>query len=172
VDQLLRDRSVLIPVEVFVQMGLLAQADYEAWRFASIPYLERAVKCNLTKANHILRILQLVTEDRGLRPSRTVYKKRGKGEKIGLRFSKNGNPAVEELYMPRITSQGLRSMAVEAGVLRGSRASGVPDQASGIGTRTTALNGATRSASRLITPSWRCTTPSITRSGAVRSVSR
>jgi hypothetical protein len=76
--------------------------------------------------------------------------------------------------MPRITSQaqGVRSMAVEAGVLRDSQASGTAGQASGIGTRTTALKGATRSASKLITPSWRCTTPSITRSGAVRNVSR
>jgi hypothetical protein len=98
VDQLLQDRSVLIPVEVFVQMGLLAQADYEAWRFGRIPYLERAIKCNLSKANRILRVLRLVAEDRGLRLSRTVYRKWGKGEKIGLRFSKSGTPAVEELY--------------------------------------------------------------------------
>jgi hypothetical protein len=98
VDQLLQDRSVLMPVEVFVQMGLLAQADYEAWRFGRIAYLERAIKCNLSKANRILRILRLVAEDRGLCPSRTVYKQWGKGEKIGLRFSKSGTPAVEELY--------------------------------------------------------------------------
>jgi hypothetical protein len=98
VDQLLPDRSVIIPVEVFIQMGILRQEDYEAWRFGRIPYLERVIQANLSKANRILRILRLYAEDRGLRPSRTVYKKWGKGEKIGLRFSKSGNPAIEELY--------------------------------------------------------------------------
>ncbi len=98
VDQLLQDRSVVIPAEVFIQMGNLTKEDYEAWRFGRIPYLERVIKCNLSKANRILRILRLYAEDRGLRPSRTVYKKWGKGQKIRLRFSKSGNPAIEELY--------------------------------------------------------------------------
>jgi hypothetical protein len=98
VEQLLQDGSVVIPVEVLIQMGNLTQEDYEAWRFGRIPYLERAIKCNLSKANRILRILRLYAEDRGLRPSRTVYKKWGKSEKTRLRFSKSGNLAIEELY--------------------------------------------------------------------------
>lgn len=98
VDQLLQDRSVVIPAEVFIQMGHLTKEDYEAWRFGRIPHLERAIKCNLSKANRILRILRLCAEDRGLCPWRTVYKKWGKGEKIRLRFSKSGNPAIEALY--------------------------------------------------------------------------
>ena len=51
-----------------------------------------------SKANRILRIFRLYAEDRGLRPSRTVYKKWGKGEKTRLRFSKSDNLAIEELY--------------------------------------------------------------------------
>jgi hypothetical protein len=98
VDQLLQGGSIVIPVEVFIQMGHLTREDYEVWRFGRIPYLERAIKCNLSKANRILRILRLYAEDRGLRPSRTVYKKWGKSEKTRLRFSKSGNLAIEELY--------------------------------------------------------------------------
>ena len=98
VDRLLQDGSVVIPVEVFIQMGNLTKEDYEAWRFGRIPYLERAIKCNLSKANRILRILRLYAEDVGLRPSRTVYKKWGRGEKVRLRFSRSGNPTIEELY--------------------------------------------------------------------------
>ncbi len=79
-------------------MGNLTKEDYEAWRFGRIPYLERVVRCNLSKTNRILRILRLYAEDRGLRPSHTVYKKWGKGQKIRLRFSKSGNPAIEALY--------------------------------------------------------------------------
>lgn len=98
VHRLLKDRSVVIPAEVFIQMGYLTKEDYENWRFGRIPYLERVIQCNLSKANRILRILRLHAEDRGLRPSHTVYKKWGKGQKIDLRFSKSGNPTIEALY--------------------------------------------------------------------------
>ena len=98
VARLLKDRSVITPVEVFIQMGHLTKEEYENWRFGRIPYLERVIKGNLSKTNRILRILRLHAEDRGLRPSRTVYKKWGKGQKILLRFSKSNNPAIEEAY--------------------------------------------------------------------------
>lgn len=98
VDQLLEDRSVIAPVEVFMQMDYLTKEDYEDWRFGRIPYLERAIRCNLSKTNRILRILRLHAEDRGLRPSWTAYMKWGKGQKTRLRFSKSGNPTIEELY--------------------------------------------------------------------------
>ena len=97
VEQLLRDRSVITPVEVLMQIGYLAKEDYEHWRLGRVPYLER-VKCNLSKANRVLRILCLYAGERGLHPSHTVYKKWGKGPKVLLRFSKSGQPALEALY--------------------------------------------------------------------------
>ncbi len=98
VAQLLKDRSVILPVEVLMQMGCLTKEDYENWRFGRIPYLERVIRCNLSKVNRILHILRLHAHDRGLYLSHTVYKKWGKDQKILLRFSKSGNPAIEELY--------------------------------------------------------------------------
>lgn len=35
---------------------------------------------------------------KNLKPSETVYKKWGKGNKIFLRFSKTGSPKIEEAY--------------------------------------------------------------------------
>jgi hypothetical protein len=98
VDQLLQDGFAVIPVEVFIQTGNLTKEDYEAWRFGRIPYLERAIKCNLSKANRILHILRLYAEDRELRPSRTVYKQWGKGEKIRLRSARRAVPPHCILY--------------------------------------------------------------------------
>ena len=98
VDQLLKDRFVIAPFEVLIQMGYLTKENYETWRFGRIPYLERVIMCNLSKTNRIMRILRLHAEDRGFRPSSTVYKKWGKGKKILIRFSKSGNPAIENLY--------------------------------------------------------------------------
>ena len=98
VEQLLADRSMVVPVEVFIQIGYLTREDYEAWRFGRVPYLERVIRCNLSKATRILRILRLHAENRGLRPSQTVYTKWGKGQRTRLQFSKSGNSAVEALY--------------------------------------------------------------------------
>lgn len=98
VGRLLKDRSVVVPVEVFIQMGYLTKEDYESWRFGRILHLERVIKCNLSKANRILRIIRLHAEDRGLRSSHTVYKKWGKRKKISLRFSRSDHSTIEELY--------------------------------------------------------------------------
>jgi hypothetical protein len=46
------------PVEVFVRMKLLSKEDFEEWRFGRVPYLERVIRCNSSKASRILRILR------------------------------------------------------------------------------------------------------------------
>lgn len=79
-------------------MGRLSRKDYEGWRFGRVPYLERVIHGNLSKANRILRILRLHAHDLNLRPSSTAYMKWGKGPKTRLRFSKTGNPDVEAAY--------------------------------------------------------------------------
>jgi hypothetical protein len=98
VDRLLKESHVVAPVEVFMQMGNLTKEDYENWRLGRILYLERVIQGSLSKANRILHILRLHAQERGLYPSLTVYHKWGNGQKIRLRFSKSGNPAIEELY--------------------------------------------------------------------------
>jgi hypothetical protein len=67
----------------------------EDWRFGRIPFLEKVIQCNLSNANRILRVLRLHALERGLKPSHTVYKKQGKGNRIRLRFSKSGDPNLE-----------------------------------------------------------------------------
>jgi hypothetical protein len=54
----------------------------------------RGLQTRRSKANRILRILRLDAEDRGLRPSRTIYKKWGNGEKMCLQVSKICRSAV------------------------------------------------------------------------------
>lgn len=98
VQSILATDSVVAPVDVLVRMELLSTSDLEDWRFGRIPYLERVIHCNLEKASRILRILRMHVHDLNMRPSLTVYKKWGKGVKISLRFSKSGNPHLEEAY--------------------------------------------------------------------------
>lgn len=98
VDNILASREVVSTVDVFVNMGLLSSKDLEDWRFGRIPYLERVIHCNLSKASRILRILRMHVHDLNMKPSHTVYKRFGKGPKQLLRFSKTGDPNIEAAY--------------------------------------------------------------------------
>lgn len=97
-SRLLREKGYAALVDVLMGVGKLSQEDYEKWRCRKVPYLERVVTINLSKLNHLLRTFQRDSKDRGLRPSKTVYKSWGKGPKTTLRFSKSGDPNVEEAY--------------------------------------------------------------------------
>jgi hypothetical protein len=98
VEAILARGDVVVPVEVFVEMHLLSAESLEEWRRGRVPYLERVIRCNLSEASRILRILGMHVHDLSLRPSMTVYMRHGKGPKSRLRFSKWSDPKVEEAY--------------------------------------------------------------------------
>ena len=98
VSALLDKSETIAPMEVFVQMNLLQASDLESWRFGRIPYLVKVIRCNLAAASRILRILRMHGHDLNLQPSLTEYRKWGKGPKLALRFTKSGDPGVEEAY--------------------------------------------------------------------------
>lgn len=98
VAEILKAGDVVAPVEVFVATGRLTRTSIEEWRFGRIPFLERVVAGNLSKASRILRVLNLHARDLNLRPSRTVYMRWGKGPRVKLRFSKTGDSGVEAAY--------------------------------------------------------------------------
>lgn len=104
-NEILKQESVVAPVEVFMQMGNLNKKDYENWRFGRVPYLEKVIEGNLSKINRQLRIIQLHAKDCGLKPSQSVYKKWGKGRKTKLQFSKSGNPSYEFAYSMHYVSE-------------------------------------------------------------------
>ena len=61
-------------------------------------YLEAVIHCNLTRLSRLLRILRFHAHDLNLVPSATVYRRWGKGPKQRLRFTKTGDPNLEEAY--------------------------------------------------------------------------
>ena len=97
-EDLLREKGFVAPIELFIRMDLLSPASVENWRRGRIPYLERAIQCNLSKANRILRILRMHAHDLDLKPVPTVYKRWTRGPRTLLDFSKTGDRAVEEAY--------------------------------------------------------------------------
>ena len=90
--------KVVAPVDVLIEMDLLTPKALEDWRNGRIPYLERSIRCNLTRLSRILRILRFHAHDLNLVPSVTKYTRRGKARRHGLRFTKTGEPRLEEAY--------------------------------------------------------------------------
>jgi hypothetical protein len=90
--------KIVAPVDVLVGMNLLTPEHLDDWRCGRVPYLEKVIQCNLTRLSRILRILRFHAHDLKLVPSLTVYMSWGKGPKHRLRFTKTGDPRIEEAY--------------------------------------------------------------------------
>lgn len=106
VKSILDGGKVVAPVEVLVQMSLLDREQLEDWRKGRIPYLERVIKCNLTRLSRLLRILRFHAHDLNLKPSWTVYMRWGKGPKQRLRFTRTGEEKLEEIYATHLVWPG------------------------------------------------------------------
>lgn len=94
VAAILSRKRFIAPVEVFLEMGLPTKESHERWRRGSVPYLERVITCNLSRASCFLRILRFHAHDLNLKPSITVYMHRSHP----LRFTKFGDRNLEEAY--------------------------------------------------------------------------
>ena len=117
VEGLLREKGFVAPVELFIRMNLLSPESAEDWRRGQISYLERVIRCNLSKASRILRILRMHAHDLDLKPSLTVYKRWTKGSRPLLRFSKTGDHNVEEAYARHFVSPRKKGCPFEAGAI-------------------------------------------------------
>jgi hypothetical protein len=104
VSRILAKQRFVAPAELFVEMNLLPAADLERWKRGQIPVLERVIRCNLTKAGRILRLLRFHAHDLNLKPSITVYQHKGHR----LRFSRSGEPNIEEAYSTHLVVTGCR----------------------------------------------------------------
>jgi hypothetical protein len=98
VAAILERRDVITPLELFLEMGLLDADAVAHWRAGRLPFLERAIRCNLAAASRILRILRLHAHELNLRPSSTVYRRQARGGRVALRFTKTGEPGIEAAY--------------------------------------------------------------------------
>jgi len=90
--------SEIKPVEVFQRMRLLTSEDLEDWYFGRIPFLEKVIQCNLSKASRITRLIGFIAHDFNMGKSIHRYEKRGKGKKIVLQFSKSNLKTREQAY--------------------------------------------------------------------------
>jgi len=107
-DQLLQRKGYISLVEVLLEMGCLSKANYERWRFRQVPHLEKVLPGSLNQHSYLCHQMRLYARDKlKLRPSRTAYFSWGKGQRRPLRFSKHGQPQLEELWSTHYISPGL-----------------------------------------------------------------
>lgn len=112
VGRVLARQRYVSPIEVLVELKLLAADDSQRWKRGQVPYLERVIRCNLSRAGRILRILRFHAHDLNLKPSITCYHHR----KCPLRFSKSGEHLIEEAYSRHFVVVGKRNpFAVDEG---------------------------------------------------------
>ncbi len=98
VANILATGKVVTPIEILVSMDILALDKLEDWYAGRVPYLEKVIHCNLKSLARLLHILRFLAHDLNLVPSVTRYTRRGKGPKHQLRFTKTGDPKIEEAY--------------------------------------------------------------------------
>jgi len=106
VADILAKEKVVAPVDILIRMSLLTPEQLLDWRRGRVPYLERVINCNLTRLSRLLRILGFHAHDLNLKPSTTVYMQWGKGRKRRLRFTKTGDPRIEEAYSRHFVRPG------------------------------------------------------------------
>jgi hypothetical protein len=94
VFECLERTEFVAPVDVFIKLGYLNKDDLIRWKLGKIEYLEKVIKCNLSKAGSVLQILRFHGHDLKLFPSISVYKHKSKL----LRFSKTGDSNLENAY--------------------------------------------------------------------------
>lgn len=96
-DQQCQSRGFAAPVDVLMDLGLLDNARYEDWRRGRVPYLEAVCMGNLHKLSAILKEMQDYARSMGWKESLSDYRQWG-AKSRKLRFSKSGNPNVENAY--------------------------------------------------------------------------
>jgi hypothetical protein len=126
VEDLLREKGFVAPLELFIRMDLLSPESVENWRRGRVSYLERVIRCNLSKASRILRILRMHAHDLDLKPSPTVYKRWTKGSRPLLRFSKTGDHNIEAAYALHFVSPHKKGCPFEEEAIEARNSGAIP----------------------------------------------
>lgn len=100
----LSDHQYVSAIDVLVGMGLLAPTHLENWRRGRVDFLERVIQGNLKKISASMAAFRRWAREKGLRPSETRYMRHGRGGAQELRFSKTGDPGIEQSYRTHYVS--------------------------------------------------------------------
>jgi hypothetical protein len=109
------------PIDILVRVGWLDVGALERWRRGQIDCLEGAVQVDVSRILEAWKMLQSWATARGLSASPTQYVA-GHPQPQMLRFSRNGDPAIETLCRTHWVSQQLPEKKRERLTAKASRA--------------------------------------------------
>lgn len=93
--------------ELFIEMDILTEKNLLDWRKGRVPFLERVISCNLTKLARIMTAVRGLAQELGL--DRVV------GGKQKCRYSKSGNPHLEEEYRSTYSKRRKKQKVPQSG---------------------------------------------------------
>ena len=114
-------KNYVSSVDVLVGIGWLDPASLKRWQQGQVAYLERVVQANLSRISEAMKLLRSWATAKGLSPSETAYIARTP-QRQTLRFSKSGDPTIEQLYRTHWVSGELSKAKRERLAEKASRA--------------------------------------------------
>jgi hypothetical protein len=90
-------QNYVAPVDVLMGIGWLDGGTVKRWRQGQVDYLERAAQANLPRISEAMKLFRSWATAKGLSASETYYVART-AQRQTLRFSKSGDPTIEQLY--------------------------------------------------------------------------
>jgi hypothetical protein len=117
----LADQNYVSAVDVFLRIGWLASAWLKDWQVGRIGCLEEGLQVNPQRLSEALALLRGWAERKGLLHSEAEYIARTP-QRQALRFSRSGDPAVEQMYRTHWVSPELSEKKRERLAEKASRA--------------------------------------------------
>jgi hypothetical protein len=114
-------RQYVSPLDVLVGIGWLDPGAVKRWQQGEVDYIESAVQANLSRVSEAMKLLRSWATAIGLIPSETTYLARTPSRQT-LRFSKSGDPSIEQSYRTHWVSRELSERKRERLAEKASRA--------------------------------------------------
>ena len=106
---------------MLIRIGWLDPGAVKRWQTGQVDYLERVIQANLSRISEAMKLLRSWATAEGLIASETSYVARTPSRQP-LRFSKSGNPTIEQLYRTHWISGELSKKKRERLAEKASRA--------------------------------------------------
>ncbi len=120
-EEALAARKHVSSIDVLVGIGWLDPGTVKRWRQGQLDCLEGAVRTNLARISEAMKLFRSWAGAKGLIPRETHYVAQTPSRQT-LRFSKSGNPTIEQLYRTHWISRELTENKRERLAEKASRA--------------------------------------------------
>jgi hypothetical protein len=114
-------QDYVAPVDVLLGIGWLDGGTVKRWRQGQVACLDGAMQTNLSRISEAMKLFRSWAVAKGLSPSETAYVARTP-QRQTLRFSKSGDPTIEQLYRTHWVSGELSKTKRERLAEKASRA--------------------------------------------------